>query len=84
MDIIITVCDDAAGEACPVWLGHPTTTHWGFPDPSRAEGGDDAKRAAFHRVFGEIRKRIEALVDLPEEDFAKNRIGGELARIHAP
>ncbi len=83
MDIIITVCDDAAGEACPLWLGHPTTAHWGFPDPSRVEGGDDEKRAAFHRVFGDIRKHIEALVDLPESEFAPDKLRSALARIHA-
>ncbi|MBL8520208.1 MAG: arsenate reductase ArsC [Betaproteobacteria bacterium] len=83
MDLIITVCDDAAGEACPVWPGHPATAHWGFPDPSRAEGGDDAKRAAFHRVFGDIRRRIEALVDLPEDEFAPEKLRAALARIHA-
>lgn len=83
MDIVITVCDDAAGEACPVWLGHPTTAHWGFPDPSRVDGGEDAKRAAFHRVFADIRKHIEALIDLPESDFAPERLRAALERIHA-
>lgn len=84
MDIIITVCDDAAGEACPLWLGHPTSAHWGFPDPSRVEGGDDERRAAFHRVFGDIRKHIEALIDLPESDFVPGRLRAALERIHAP
>ena len=67
MDIIITVCDDAAGEACPFWPGHPATAHWGFPDPSRAEGGDAEKRVAFDKVFHAIRRRIELLINLPPE-----------------
>jgi len=65
MDIIITVCDDAAGEACPVWPGHPATAHWGFPDPSRVAGSDAEKRAAFDQVFLAIRRRVELLVNLP-------------------
>ncbi len=82
MDLIITVCDDAANEPCPVWLGHPAVTHWGFPDPSRVDGGDEAQRAAFHRVFGDIRRRIEALIDLPEREFEPDRLRAALAKIH--
>ena len=47
MDIIITVCDYAAGESCPIWPGHPATAHWGFPDPSNTQGSDEEKRKAF-------------------------------------
>ncbi|MDX1442709.1 MAG: arsenate reductase ArsC [Gammaproteobacteria bacterium] len=65
MDIIITVCDNAAGESCPVWPGHPVTAHWSFPDPAAATGSDEEKREAFRRVFREIRQRIELLVQLP-------------------
>jgi protein-tyrosine-phosphatase len=65
MDLIITVCDNAAGEACPVWPGHPTTAHWGFPDPSAQQGGDEDKRQAFRRSFAAIRRNIEALIALP-------------------
>jgi arsenate reductase len=67
MDFIITVCDNAAGEACPVWPGRPATAHWGFEDPAAAEGSDEDKRAAFDLVFGQIRQRITALVQLPLE-----------------
>jgi arsenate reductase len=67
MDIIITVCDNAAGEMCPVWPGHPATAHWGYPDPAAVEGSDEAKRAAFAKVFEQIRHRIQMLVSLPPE-----------------
>jgi arsenate reductase len=65
MDFIITVCDNAAGEACPVWPGHPQTAHWGFADPAAVQGSDDEKRAAFDKVFGQIAARIERFVALP-------------------
>jgi arsenate reductase len=65
MDIIITVCDNAAGEACPVWPGHPATAHWGFEDPAAVEGSDADKRAAFAHVYGQIAARMQAFVDLP-------------------
>ena len=83
MDIIITVCDDAAGEVCPVWPGHPATAHWGFPDPSRVEGDDTAKRAAFDQVFHAIRRRIDLLVNLPLEKLERLALAAELKRIHA-
>ena len=82
MDIIITVCDNAAGETCPVWPGHPATAHWGFPDPSTVEGGDDEKRQAFDQVFHAIRRRIDLLVNLPVEKLERLALSIELKRIH--
>ena len=82
MDIIITVCDNAAGEACPVWLGHPATAHWGFPDPSDTPGSDADKRAAFERVFIAIKRRIELLVSLPIDKIERLALSSELKRIH--
>ena len=82
MDIIITVCDDAAGEVCPVWPGHPATAHWGFPDPSSTPGSDDEKRHAFDQVFHAIRRRIELLVNLPPEKLEHLALASELQRIH--
>lgn len=67
MDFIITVCDNAAGEVCPVWVGNPVTAHWGFPDPSRVQGTDEEKRKAFKEVMFGLRKRILLLADLPLE-----------------
>ena len=84
MDIIITVCDNAAGEACPVWPGHPATAHWGFPDPSMVDGGDDEKRQAFDQVFHAIRRRVELLANLPVEKLERLALVDELKRIHAP
>ena len=82
MDIIITVCDDAAGETCPIWPGHPATAHWGFPDPSKTEGSDDDKRRAFGKVFHDIRRRIELLVNLPVNKLERLALANELKRIH--
>jgi arsenate reductase len=65
MDFIITVCDNAAGEVCPVWIGNPVTAHWGFPDPSQVQGSDEEKRKAFKDVMLGLRKRIQLLADLP-------------------
>jgi arsenate reductase len=82
MDIVITVCDNAAGEVCPIWPGHPSTAHWGFPDPSGVEGTDDDKRAAFDQVFVAIRRRIELLVNLPIDKLERLAVANELKRIH--
>ena len=65
MDIIITVCDNAAGEVCPIWPGQPLTAHWGVEDPAAATGTDDEKRRAFGSAFRILRRRIELLVNLP-------------------
>ena len=64
MDFIITVCDNAAGEACPYWPGRPATAHWGFEDPAAVEGSDEQKRAAFAVIFKQILKKISAFSDL--------------------
>ncbi len=65
MDLVITVCDNAAGETCPVWPGHPMTAHWGVPDPAAAEGTDALKRAAFAAAANALEDRIRRLVALP-------------------
>ena len=67
MDAIITVCDNAAGEVCPVWPGHPATAHWGFEDPAAFEGAREDKRARFEEIYRQIHRRIEALVALPPD-----------------
>ena len=64
MDIIITVCDQAAGEACPVWPGTPITAHWGVEDPAAVEGDDEAKRTAFMKAFATLQKRVGLLANL--------------------
>ena len=65
MDFIFTVCDSAAGEACPIWPGHPATAHWGIKDPASVEGIDIEKERAFEQAFQFMRNRIRAFVGLP-------------------
>lgn len=65
MDFVFTVCDNAAGEACPVWPGQPMTAHWGIEDPAAVEGPEFLKRAAFEEALRFMRNRIGAFVDLP-------------------
>lgn len=84
MDIIITVCDNAAGESCPFWPGHPATAHWGFPDPSSTVGDDETKRAAFAQCVRDIRVRIEKLVALPIATLSSTALADHLCRIHQP
>jgi len=66
MDLIVTVCDGAAGEACPVWPGRPMTAHWGLPDPAAVAGSDADKRRAFRRAYATLEARIRAFLDLDE------------------
>ena len=65
MDFVITVCDDAAGEVCPIWPGQPIAAHWGVADPAAVEGDEDARRAAFREAFVILRRRVELLLALP-------------------
>lgn len=65
MDFVFTVCDNAAGETCPVWPGQPMTAHWGIPDPAAAEGSDEEKRKAFLAAFTQLNTRISLLLNLP-------------------
>lgn len=78
MDFIITVCDNAAGEVCPVWPGNPATAHWGFPDPSQVQGSDDQKRRAFREVMRGLQRRIDALAALPLERLDRLSLQAEL------
>ncbi len=71
MDLIITVCDNAAGEVCPYWPGQPATAHWGYPDPSEGDGTDAQKLEAFRQTLHAMRRRLELLVSLPAEKLAR-------------
>jgi len=71
MDLVITVCDNAAGEACPYWPGHPATAHWGYPDPSEVDGSDEQRLEAFRQTLHAIRRRLELLVNLPPASLEK-------------
>lgn len=75
VDIVITVCDNAAGEACPVWNGAPVTVHWGVPDPA-ADGDFDA-------AYARLRRRVEAMLELRLEDLDADEQRQALQRIHA-
>jgi len=65
MDFVITVCDSAAGEMCPVWPGQPMTAHWGFQDPAALEGPDEEKRRLFRSVYQQIANRLRVFLSLP-------------------
>jgi arsenate reductase (thioredoxin) len=65
MDLVITVCDNAAGEVCPYWPGQPATAHWGYADPSAVEGTDEQRLEAFRQTLHAVRRRLELLVNLP-------------------
>lgn len=71
MDFIITVCDSAAGEACPYWPGAPVTAHWGFPDPSHVEGDEEARRTAFAKTAQAITQRLRLFLSLPMDKLDK-------------
>lgn len=65
MDFIFTVCDNAAGEACPVWIGHPITAHWGIEDPAAVEGSETERQRAFAQAARFLKNRITAFLSLP-------------------
>lgn len=81
IDFIFTVCDNAANEPCPVWPGHPTTAHWGIPDPAHVEPME-ARRAAFEEAYQSLHKRIAAFLALPLETMTREEIVAAARRIH--
>jgi arsenate reductase len=81
MDIVITVCDNAAGEVCPIWPGQPVTAHWGIEDPSAVEGTDIERKRAFVTAFRYLKNRITALTALPTERLDALTMRDELKRI---
>jgi arsenate reductase len=80
IDIVITVCDSAAGESCPVWNGAPATVHWGIPDP--ADASEEGMDAAFDLAYGQLRNRIEQVMELPLESLDIRYRKDALQRIH--
>jgi arsenate reductase len=81
MDLIITVCDSAAGEACPVWPGHPLVVHWGIADPAGAVGDDAARAAAFDVAYDRLERRIKAMLELGDEVFSAADSKAQLSAI---
>lgn len=81
MDFVFTVCDNAAGEACPVWPGQPTTAHWGIEDPAAVEGTEIERLAAFSRAFRYLKNRIGAFVNLPLSGIDRLSLGTKLREI---
>ena len=79
-DFIFTVCDNAAGEACPLWLGKPATAHWGIPDPAHVEG-EEARRAAFKRASEQLARRIQLFMSLPIDKLDKLTLKEKLSDI---
>ncbi|HUX27442.1 MAG TPA: arsenate reductase ArsC, partial [Terracidiphilus sp.] len=81
LDFVVTVCDKAAGEMCPLWPGQPITAHWGFPDPAAVEGTDEEKRAAFAHTLRQMRNRVQLFVSLPLETLDKLAIEKKMRAI---
>ena len=81
MDLVITVCDNAAGEVCPFWPGQPATAHWGYPDPSEAEGDDAKKLEAFRQTMYAIKRRIDIFTSLPLRSLSKLALETEARKL---
>ena len=81
LDFVFTVCDNAAGEACPFWPGQPLTAHWGVADPAAAEGDDALKMLAFRQAFRELENRIKLFASLPFQSLDKIRLKNKLDEI---
>ncbi len=81
LDIVITLCDRAAREPCPVWFGNFVRSHWGLPDPAALQGNEDGWPAAFRHTLQHITKRLQALLAIPVETMSSARLLQELERI---
>ena len=74
MDLVITVCDNAAGEVCPYWPGQPATAHWAYPDPSAGDADDAHKLEAFRQTLHALKRRLELMVSLPAAKLEKTML----------
>ena len=81
MDFVFTVCDQEAGELCPVWPGQPMTAHWGLPDPAAVEGPDDIKAKAFKDTAITLKRRLELMMALPLQSLDRLAIHKEVKDI---
>ncbi|MFN4120211.1 arsenate reductase ArsC [Acidovorax sp.] len=81
MDFVLTVCDNAAGEVCPVWPGQPMSAHWGVADPAAVQGTEEEKQRAFTEAFITLNRRITIFLSLPFDKLDKLSLQSELRRI---
>jgi protein-tyrosine-phosphatase len=81
LDFIITVCDNAAGEVCPIWPGHPITAHWGLPDPAGVEGTQAEKLPAFRETVRALENRIKRFVELPIASLDRLKVQEHMRQI---
>lgn len=82
-DVVVTVCDSAAGEACPVWFGKSIKLHWGLEDPSKVQGSDDQIKAAFLTCINEIKFRIHKILELDLDNLSGDELKAELVKLGA-
>jgi arsenate reductase len=81
LDFVVMVCDNAAGEMCPLWPGQPVTAHWGFPDPAAVAGTDNEKRAAFAQTLRQMRHRVQLFLSLPLETLDRMALENKMRAI---
>jgi protein-tyrosine-phosphatase len=81
LDFVFTVCDNAAGEVCPIWPGQPVTAHWGIPDPAAIEGTEAQQWAAFRQALGTLEKRIKIFLSLPLPSLDRMRLEASVREI---
>lgn len=82
IDVVVTVCGNAAGEQCPVWMGAPITVHWGFPDPAAATGSDDDIRHAFREVYAGLAHNIAQFLALEPASLSASELREKMRKIH--
>jgi arsenate reductase len=81
MDFVFTVCDNAAGEMCPIWPGQPITAHWGVEDPAAVVGPESQQRTAFRKAFDELERRVRAFTSLPVHTLEPAKLKAHLQAI---
>ena len=84
LDFVFTVCDNAAGETCPVWPGQPMSAHWGLDDPAAVEGPDTVKWLAFRKTFSELENRIKVFTSLPIASLERSKLQQRLRELGMP
>ncbi len=82
LDVVITVCDNAANEQCPIWFGNTLKVHWGFSDPSKVQGSEEDIAQAFHHLINIIKQRVAQLIDLSEQTLSHDELHHALVRLH--